>query len=94
MTQLALGIDIGGTKVAGGAVGPDGSVVARARRDTPHRSMSPDVVENTIVAVVDELVEQVAEDGLGEVIALRRRGRVSVRSCSRHLVWLSRPRLL
>ena len=70
MTQLAIGIDIGGTKVAGGTVAPDGAVLARARRDTPHRSMSPDVVENTIVEVVDELVAQVAEQSLGEVIAV------------------------
>ena len=42
--SLAIGIDIGGTKVAGGLVRPDGSVVGRARRDTPHRSTSPNVV--------------------------------------------------
>ena len=46
---LAIGIDIGGTKVAGGVVDSDGTVLARARRDTPHRSTSPRVVENTIV---------------------------------------------
>ena len=61
--QLAIGIDIGGTKVAGGAVDAAGRVVARARRDTPHRSMSPDVVEDTIVAVVNELVETVRVSG-------------------------------
>ena len=59
--QLAIGIDIGGTKVAGGAVDAEGKVRARARRDTPHRSTSPDVVENTIVAVVDELVATVRD---------------------------------
>ena len=68
--QLAIGIDIGGTKVAGGAVDAAGRVVARARRDTPHRSKSPDVVEDTIVAVVDELVETVRVDELGEVVAV------------------------
>ena len=68
--QLAIGIDIGGTKVAGGAVDASGTVLARARRDTPDRSKSPDVVENTIVEVVDELVETVRTDGLGEVVAV------------------------
>ncbi len=58
--RLALGIDIGGTKVAGGVVDVDGAILLRARRDTPHRSMSPEVVEDSIVAVLDELV-----DGLG-----------------------------
>jgi glucokinase len=55
--QLAVGIDIGGTKVAGGLVDEQGAVVGRARRDTPHRSKSPGVVEDTIVEVVTELLE-------------------------------------
>jgi glucokinase len=53
--SLAIGIDIGGTKVAGGVVGADGEVRRRARRDTPHRSTSPRVVEDTIVSVIEEL---------------------------------------
>lgn len=52
---LTLGIDIGGTKVAGGVVDAAGTVVARARRDTPDRSKSPRIVEDTIASVVDEL---------------------------------------
>jgi len=54
---LAIGLDIGGTKVAGGLVDDQGRVHARARRDTPHRSQSPKVVEDTLVAVVEELLE-------------------------------------
>jgi glucokinase len=54
---LAIGIDIGGTKVAGGVVDVDGLVTHRARRDTPHRSKSPSAVEATIVEVVAELME-------------------------------------
>ena len=68
--RLAIGIDIGGTKVAGGAVDEQGKVLSRTRRDTPHRSMSPDVVEDTIVAVVDELVDTVRADALGDVVAV------------------------
>jgi glucokinase len=64
---LAIGIDIGGTKVAGGLVDVDGAVVARARRDTPHRSKSPDVVEDTIVEVVTELMSLAESDDLGQV---------------------------
>jgi glucokinase len=67
--SLAIGIDIGGTKVAGGLVAEDGTVAHRTRRDTPHRSTSPDVVEDTIVAVVDELLaaatEEVVAVGIG-----------------------------
>ena len=49
----ALGIDIGGTKVAGGVVAPDGAVLATARRATPGGSVSD--TEDAIAAVVEEL---------------------------------------
>ncbi|MEP7035380.1 MAG: ROK family glucokinase [Dermatophilaceae bacterium] len=65
--RLAIGIDIGGTKVAGGVVDAAGQVTARARRDTPHRSKSPSVVENTIVDVVDELMQVVGTDAVAAV---------------------------
>ena len=65
--QLAIGIDIGGTKVAGGLVDVDGNITHRARRDTPHRSKSPSVVEDTIVEVVAELMQVV---GSGTVAAV------------------------
>ena len=66
--SLAIGIDIGGTKVAGGVVDENGEILARARRDTPHRSKRPQVVEDTIVDVVEELRAQhadVAAVGIG-----------------------------
>ena len=47
--SLAIGIDIGGTKVAGGLVDEEGNVIARARRDTPHRSTKAAVVEDLLV---------------------------------------------
>ncbi|PKW25592.1 ROK family glucokinase [Phycicoccus duodecadis] len=59
---LAIGVDIGGTKVAAGVVDASGAVLRRARRDTPHRSTSPRVVEDTIVSAVEELLEQ--DDGV------------------------------
>jgi glucokinase len=49
----ALGIDIGGTKVAGGVVAADGTIVATARRATPGASVTD--TEDAIVAVVEEL---------------------------------------
>jgi glucokinase len=53
-TELAaLGIDIGGTKVAGGVVAPDGTILATARRATPGASVSD--TEDAIVDVVEEL---------------------------------------
>jgi glucokinase len=51
----ALGIDIGGTKVAGGIVAPDGRILATARRATPGASVSD--TEDAIAAVVEELAD-------------------------------------
>jgi glucokinase len=50
---LAVGIDIGGTKVAGGVVDAHGKVLARARRETPSKDAA--AVEETIADVVSEL---------------------------------------
>ena len=50
---LAIGIDIGGTKVAAGVVDEDGTIVAQLRRPTP--STDPEAVEHTIAQVVKEL---------------------------------------
>jgi len=65
--RLAIGIDIGGTKVAGGVVDVDGNVTHRARRDTPDRSKSPSVVEGTIVEVVTELLQFVGPESVAAV---------------------------
>ncbi|GLY18616.1 glucokinase [Kineosporia sp. NBRC 101677] len=54
---LAIGVDIGGTKVAAGVVDASGAVIARARRATPSRHASARVVEATIAEVVAELRE-------------------------------------
>jgi glucokinase len=53
---LALGVDIGGTKVAAGVVDEDGQVLARTRRATP--SHSPREVELAVADVVAELRSQ------------------------------------
>lgn len=53
--RLAIGVDIGGTKVAAGVVDEQGRILHRVRRSTPHRSTSPSVVEDTIVDAVQEL---------------------------------------
>jgi glucokinase len=49
----ALGIDIGGTKVAGGIVAPDGTILTTARRATPGASVA--ATEDAIAEVVEEL---------------------------------------
>ncbi|MGY1652753.1 ROK family glucokinase [Geodermatophilus sp. SYSU D01119] len=62
--QPALGVDVGGTKVAGGVVTPDGTVLATARRSTPTATVGE--TETAIAAVVEELA---AAHG-GELVAV------------------------
>ncbi|WFE29502.1 ROK family glucokinase [Solwaraspora sp. WMMD791] len=50
---LTIGVDIGGTKVAGGVVDPDGEVVAQTRHDTPAEDVAK--TRDVIVEVVLEL---------------------------------------
>jgi glucokinase len=49
----AIGVDIGGTKVAAGVVDDTGQILARAQRATP--SHDPRAVEKTVVELVTEL---------------------------------------
>lgn len=64
---LTIGVDIGGTKVGAGVVTPTGQVLTRLRLETPDRSKSPSVVEDTIVQACAELRRQysVAAVGVG-----------------------------
>ena len=61
---MSIGIDIGGTKVAGGVVDEQGQIASRLRRDTPHRATAPSVVEEGIGEGVDELMGQIAPDSV------------------------------
>jgi glucokinase len=54
--RLAIGVDIGGSKVAAGIVDEDGQVLDRARRDTPSTDVGK--TEDVIVEVVRELAER------------------------------------
>ncbi|HVA59999.1 MAG TPA: ROK family glucokinase [Mycobacteriales bacterium] len=60
---LTIGIDIGGTKVAGGVVDDAGAVLALVRRPTP--SLSPSDIVITIASVVDELRSGHAVEAVG-----------------------------
>ncbi len=50
---LAIGVDIGGTKVAAGVVDADGRILDQAKRSTP--GSDPRAVEEVIVELVEEL---------------------------------------
>lgn len=58
MTRVkpTIGIDIGGTKIAGGLISATGEILSRARRETP----AEDVDE--IVDAVGELIEELGSD--------------------------------
>lgn len=51
--SLTIGIDVGGTKIAGGLVDENGKILARSRVETPRRG--PEAVEASIIEVAREL---------------------------------------
>src|ERR1043165_1619182 len=63
--SLAIGVDIGGTKVLGAVVDDEGKVLGEARRDTPADDVSR--VHTRIIEVIAELREshEVASVGIG-----------------------------
>jgi glucokinase len=86
---LAIGVDIGGTKVAAGVVDGDGTILARTRRDTPGQDAAR--TEDVIVEVVAELAaaHDVAAVGIGAAgwIASDR----ATVLFSPHLAWRDEP---
>jgi glucokinase len=60
---LAIGVDIGGTKVAAGVVDAEGRVLARLRRDTP--AHDPEKVEDVIAECIRELAAEHEVDAAG-----------------------------
>lgn len=91
LPPLTVGIDIGGTKVAGGVVDADGWIAARASAGTPSAHRSAAVVEDTIADVVHRLmaeheVHAVGIGAAGFVDAAR-----STVLFSPHLSWRKEP---
>jgi glucokinase len=67
---LAIGVDVGGTKVAAGIVDERGRILAKLKRSTP--AASPPRTEQVIADVVTELLaaHEVAAIGADEVVAI------------------------
>lgn len=65
MSELTIGIDIGGTKMVGGVVDAEGAILAKARRDTPAGDTSKTL--DFIVELVQELASgrDIAAVGVG-----------------------------
>ena len=53
--MLAIGIDIGGTKIAGALVDADGVILREARVPTP--ATDPDAIAEAVVGLITELSE-------------------------------------
>jgi len=53
--SLTIGVDVGGTKVLGGLVGLDGTVIATARKDTPRQGGR--ALTQTIADIAKELMQ-------------------------------------
>lgn len=87
--SLAIGIDIGGTKVAAGVVDPDGEVLAVVRRRTPSRDPAH------IVDVVVEIVGQLRADHDVVAVGIGAAGFVDVERSTvlfaANLVWRDTP---
>lgn len=86
---LAIGVDIGGTKVAAGVVDEDGQVLAMVRRPTPGEDVEQ--TEDTIAGVVEELCEryEVTAVGIGAAGWIAN-DRATV-LFSPHLAWRDEP---
>ena len=60
---LAVGIDIGGTKIAGGVVDDDGNILQMDRRSTPSRG--PDALEKVVIDLVNEYKAEFGVESVG-----------------------------
>lgn len=60
---LACGIDIGGTKIAGGVVDAEGRILARARAESP--ASDPAAIVDTVASLVAGLAEHHPVDRVG-----------------------------
>lgn len=86
---LAIGIDIGGTKVAAGVVDGSGRILEQLRRSTPGRDAR--AVETVIVELVGELSDRhdIAAVGIGAAGWMDLAGEKVV--FSPHLAWRDEP---
>jgi glucokinase len=87
--SLAIGVDIGGTKVAAGVVDDEGRVLDRERRQTPGKDAA--ATEEVIVEVVNELAarHEVSAVGIGAAGWIANDN--STVLFSPHLAWRNEP---
>ena len=86
---LAIGVDIGGTKVAAGVVDDDGRILDRWQEPTP--SHSPQAAEDAIVRAVERLRQRHQVEAVGIGAAGWVDNDQAVVRFSPHLAWRSEP---
>ena len=86
---LAIGVDIGGTKVAAGVVDDDGRILDRWQEPTPSRS--PQAAEDAIVRAVERLRQRHQVEAVGIGAAGWVDNDQAVVRFSPHLAWRSEP---
>jgi glucokinase len=64
-TELALAVDVGGTKLAAGLVDPGGRVVSVDRTPTPNGSASAETIWTTLDALMTRVLDGVQPAGVG-----------------------------
>src|SRR3954468_19768847 len=87
--SLAIGVDVGGTKIAAGLVDEDGRVTATTRRDTP--STDPDKIEEAITDVVRDLADDRDVEAVGLAAAWLVDGARSTVLFAPNLAWRREP---
>jgi glucokinase len=65
MSRLAVGVDIGGTKVAAAVVAADGTVVTRVTSPTPTQELGSGAVEDVLVDVITALISEHRVEAVG-----------------------------
>lgn len=65
--MYAIGIDIGGTKIAGALVDPDGAIIRESRVPTP--AQNSDAIADAVIGLIEELSEGVSVVAAGVAAA-------------------------
>ncbi|WP_229053569.1 ROK family glucokinase [Aeromicrobium sp. Leaf350] len=87
--RLAVGIDIGGTKIAAGVVDEDGRILARRRRSTPSTDAE------LVLTAIAELTEELRAEYPVKAVGIGAAGFIDVSQStvmfSPHLAWRNEP---
>lgn len=71
MSELSIGVDVGGTKVLGGVVTGDGEILVRSRRDTPRQG------GNALTAIIAEVINELLQTHPAKTVGISAAGFVS-----------------